>query len=178
MAAGRHNLTRRALLGAAFAAPAVLGDCAAPAGRPPQRWDRALAALERAKAAEHAFRDGPMAAAERAWEAVHARWPRDYDFAADPAAETALRAAFAGHGRWEARLNDLEAAHQRAIQRLLLVPAPDPPALAAKIALAVDREVWECEDGERCMATLKEDGWRLADAARRKRERSGTWWAC
>jgi len=165
MSAEGNNLTRRAVLGAAFAAPAVLGDCAAaPAAAATQRWDRALAALGRARAAELAFRDGPMAAAERAWEAVRARWPRDHDFAADPAAEAVLRAAFAAHGRWEARLNDLEAAYQRAIQLLLLVPAPDLPALAAKIELAVDHEVWENEDGERCMAALKADGWRLGGA--------------
>ncbi len=165
MAAGRHNLTRRAVLGAAFAAPAVLGDCVAPAAAATQRWDRSLAALERAKAAEWTFRDGPMAAAERAWEAVRARWPSDHDFAADPTAEAALDAAFAAHGRWEKRLNDLEAAHQRAIQRLLLVPAPDLPALAAKIELAVDHEAWESEEGERCMASLKADAWSLTRAS-------------
>ena len=32
MAAGRNNLTRRALLGAAFAAPVILGDCTDQAG--------------------------------------------------------------------------------------------------------------------------------------------------
>ena len=87
--------------------------------------------------------------------------PRDHDFAADPVAEAAFRTDFAAHGRWEKRLNDLEAAHQRAIRRLLLVPAPDPAALTAKIELAADYEVWESEDGNRCMALLKEDGWRL-----------------
>ena len=166
MAAGRHNLTRRALLGAAFVAPAVLGDCAEPPRAGRRRWGRALAALERARAAEHAFRDGPMAAADRAYDAVRARWPSDHDFAADPVARTARRAAFAAHGRWEKRLNDLEAAHERAIRRLLLAPAPDPAALATKIALAVDHEVWENEDAERCMAALKADGRRLVSASR------------
>jgi hypothetical protein len=46
MAAGRHNLTRRALLGVAFAAPTVLGDCAdhpaaAPDAAMARRWDPA-----------------------------------------------------------------------------------------------------------------------------------------
>ena len=60
MAAGRHNLTRRAVLGAAFVALAVLGDCAAPPQAGQRRWERALAALERARVAEFAFRDGPL----------------------------------------------------------------------------------------------------------------------
>ena len=57
MAAGRNNLTRRALLGVAFAAPVILGDCsdqpaaAAPDPTMARQWDRALAGLERARAA-------------------------------------------------------------------------------------------------------------------------------
>ena len=81
MAAGRHNLTRRAVLGAAFAAPAVLGDCVAPAragGADGARWERALAAMRRAEARLAAFREGEMAAADRAYEAVCERWPRDH----------------------------------------------------------------------------------------------------
>ena len=53
MAAGRNNLTRRALLGAALAVPVVLGDCtdhaaaAAPDPAAARPWDRALAAPAR-----------------------------------------------------------------------------------------------------------------------------------
>lgn len=42
------------------------------------------------------------------------------------------------------------------------VRAPDLPALAAKIALAVDHEVATLTGGEACMATLKRDALRLA----------------
>ena len=64
MAAGRHNLTRRALLGVAFAAPVILGDCTDhPAAAAPdpttmaRQWDRALAVLERVREAECAADD-------------------------------------------------------------------------------------------------------------------------
>ena len=42
------------------------------------------------------------------------------------------------------------------------VPGADPPALALKIELAVDEEVATLAGGERCLAVLKADGWRLA----------------
>jgi hypothetical protein len=165
MPAARHNLTRRAVLGAAFAAPAVLVSAAAPDPAMTRRWNRALAALRRAKAAEKAFRDGPMAAADRVWHAVRARWPRDYDFEADPDARAAVHAAFAACAPWEERLNDFEAAHFAAIKRLLRTPAPDLPALARKIELAVDYEIAELTGGAQCMAALKADAWTLARAS-------------
>ncbi len=165
MAAGRHNLTRRALLGAAFAAPAVLGDCtAATAARRADRgrWERAYAGERRAKAALEAFRAQEMAAADRAYEAVCDRWPPGRD--RDRPARATLRAAFRDYSRWEERLGDLGCAHLAAITRMLRTPAPDLPALAMKIELAADYQVWELDDGDRCLAVLKADGWRLASA--------------
>ncbi len=55
------------------------------------------------------------------------------------------------------RLDELFAA----IGRLMAVPAPDLPALAAKIALAVDHELGELRDGRACMQALKRDALRL-----------------
>ncbi|HKR24883.1 MAG TPA: hypothetical protein VJS15_06455, partial [Allosphingosinicella sp.] len=71
------------------------------------------------------------------------------DFSADAEAQAAVRAALAAHEPLEERLSDLECAKLMAIRRLLLTPAPDIPALATKIALAVDYEVGELESGER-----------------------------
>jgi hypothetical protein len=49
------------------------------------------------------------------------------------------------------------------------VPAPhstpDLTVLALKIELVVDEEVSTLADGERCLAVLKADGWRLAALA-------------
>jgi hypothetical protein len=41
------------------------------------------------------------------------------------------------------------------------VPAPDLPALALKIALAVDQDVATLSGGEACLAALKRDAARL-----------------
>lgn len=46
--------------------------------------------------------------------------------------------------------------------RLLLIPAPDLPALATKIGLAVDHAVVENDGGDPCLALLKADALRLA----------------
>lgn len=165
MAAARNNLSRRTVLGAALAAPALF---AANAGSgllvkaDRRRWDRALAALRRAEAAVEAFRIHHMHAADHAYQAVRGRWPHGYDFAADPQAHAALIAALAVHEPLEERLNDLADAATATMLRLLRIPAPDLPALATKIALAVDHAVAEFEGGDRCLATLKADALRLS----------------
>jgi hypothetical protein len=61
----------------------------------------------------------------------------------------------------------LGARHDRAVEQLLLAPAPDLPALAAKIALLADQQAWELPRGDACIEALKRDGERLAS-------RSGT----
>ena len=50
MAAVRHNLSRRAVLGVCFGVPALLGDGGATAGKLCDRWRRALAAFRRSEA--------------------------------------------------------------------------------------------------------------------------------
>lgn len=162
MAAARNNLTRRAVLGAAFAVPAFIGASPAHPADNRRSWDAALAGLRRAEAAEERYRAGPMRVADRAFHAIRRRWPIDYDFSGDPAARAEVQAAMAVYEPFENRLNDLHAARLDAIQHLLQMPAPDLPALATKIALTVDWEVYELEDGEECMDALKEDARRLA----------------
>lgn len=168
MAAARNNLSRRAVLGAAFVAPVML---AAAEARPPhaagkRRWDLALAAVRRAEAKAETFRVHHAHPADRAYHAIRAHWPAGYDFSADAEAQAALTAALAAHEPYEERLGDLVYAHSAAIKRLLLTPAPDWKALAIKIALAVDHEVVELEGGDRCMAALKADALRIASIRR------------
>jgi len=50
MAAGRHNLSRRAVLGACVGVPALLGAGGAPAADLRDRWTRALAGIRRSEA--------------------------------------------------------------------------------------------------------------------------------
>lgn len=148
MSPTRHNLTRRALLGAA--AGLCAGDGHLPAvplsaaarGRPQASvpaWSRALAAYRRAEAAIAAFRrfEASLPAAARAF----------------PACEPL-----------EDRFLDLECARLAALRRLLRAPAPDLPALALKIELAVDNQIAELSDGDLCLAALKADSRRLLAA--------------
>lgn len=51
--------------------------------------------------------------------------------------------------------------HKAALLRLMKVRAPDLPALALKIELAIDREVGSLTGGELCLAALKRDVRRL-----------------
>jgi hypothetical protein len=148
MAAGRHNLTRRALLGAVVGmsalpgavagAPVLLGAGGARAAEPGRSWARALAAFRRA---------GARLAAHRAYEAGLPAPLRAFPFS-EPLDE---------------RFNDLECARLDALRRLLLVPAPDLRTLSLKVDLIVDEDAASLDGGERCLAVLKADARRLAD---------------
>jgi len=141
MAAGQHNPSRRALLGAVVGLPLV-GEIGAVAPPPPfgrspspsklgEEWRRALARLEAAEAEVRAVERataGGTAAEEEALEPVDM-----------------------------ARLGE----HKAALLRLMKVRAPDLPALAVKIELAIDEEVGTLTGGELCLAALKRDVRRL-----------------
>jgi NAD(P)-dependent dehydrogenase (short-subunit alcohol dehydrogenase family) len=67
---------------------------------------------------------------------------------------------------------DLEAAYGRvdslrlaALRRLLRTPAPDLPALALKLELAVADSAWETSGCEDCLALAAADARRLSEAA-------------
>lgn len=144
MAAGRHSLTRRALLGVmagACVAPATAHArrrplTAVPASRR-RRWEGALAAFRRA--------EGRLA-----------------HFAAYVARLAPERRAFPACEPLEERFNDLECARLAALRRLLRAPAPDLPAFSLKIDLAIDDDIASDTDAEPCLAALKADGRRLA----------------
>jgi hypothetical protein len=98
-----------------------------------ERWHRALAGLRAAQAEIANFR-----ATEPKGVPFEQQWALDEAF------------------------SDLVVAFNRAVERVLLVPAPDLAALAAKVALAVDEQAWELPDGEAAMARLKADAARLS----------------
>jgi hypothetical protein len=126
------------------------------------RWERALAGLRKAEAAVAAYRVSDYLPAHEIQAAIRGRWPIPYDFAADPDGRATVCAALAEFQPFEDRLNALNDARDDALKRLLRTPAPDLPALALKIELTVDEEVATLAGGERCLAVLKTDGWRLA----------------
>ncbi|HEX8528286.1 hypothetical protein, partial [Allosphingosinicella sp.] len=109
-------------------------DCANPNAH--SRWHRALAIFRRAEARLADFRryEASLPAAARAF----------------PACEPL-----------EERFNDLESARLASLRRLLRAPAPDLPALALKIALAIEEEIAFFSGGEACLAAVKADAQRL-----------------
>lgn len=134
MAGRDHNYTRRAVLGAAFAVPALAGAGGSADAAPlAATWNRALAAFRRAEAA--------LDAVARETSGVVGVGPEQ--------------------DASEERFGDCLCAFYAAMRRLLRAPAPDLDALAAKIALVVDHEVATLTGGERCLAALKADARRL-----------------
>jgi hypothetical protein len=141
MAAGRHNLSRRAVLGV------VAGACASHpfaargkllAAVPAARWTRVLAAYRRTEARLAAFHraEALLPAAARAFPAC---------------------------APLEERFDNLECARLAALRRLLRLPAPDLAAFALKLELAVDDQAWELTGAEGFLAGLKADARRLAE---------------
>jgi hypothetical protein len=164
VAAARHNLSRRAVLGVGTAACALaaaarghvllrvsiserpLSPGAAESSRghvqvhvPSLRWDRSLVAYRRAEARVAAFK-----AEEAQVPAARRTFPCDD-----------LEERFA-------RLDGLRLA---ALRRLLRLAAPDLAALALKLDLAVADQAWELDGCETCLAAISADARRLADDA-------------
>ncbi|HEY7811192.1 MAG TPA: hypothetical protein VIA98_12535 [Allosphingosinicella sp.] len=143
MAGADLNVSRRALLGAACLAPVL--SAAAPFGH-----------------------DGLAPASTRSWEIGSApadqknarraeRWAAA--LAAFRAAEGAMRA---GRSASDARFDRLSDRYYAATRRLLRAPAPDIAALARKLELAIDEEVFTLSGGEACLAAMRRDARRLA----------------
>jgi hypothetical protein len=167
MAVAEHNVSRRALLGAAFAAP-LLGhplprhpllrhpglDPGSPfASRPPQ--DREIPDQRAPQPlrgnGEARSRNDELTFAVTKWDRALASLRR---------AEAALAAAAGTED--EDLYGDRVVAFNRTVERLLAAPAPGLPALATKLTLAVREAAWELPAGDACMAALVRDAARLA----------------
>jgi hypothetical protein len=155
MSVAEHNPSRRALLGAAVAlsfdtpvrqAHRLLRMSAEDAAKAPERWTpeqvRGDGKWEKAlvtyRAAEAAMRECERRTAGAPW-----------------AQQDAVEEEYGG------RLDVLYAA----LGRLLRAPAPDLPALAVKIELAIDHEVGTLNGGEDCLETVRRDARRLIGRA-------------
>jgi hypothetical protein len=145
MADGQHKLSRRALLGAVCAAPALSAVVPAQAGTParpapsPSPWDPGLR------------RDDEPSSAVTIWDRAVARFR---------AAQAALDAA--AHEPDQDAYDALLDAHSAALTTLLALPAPDPAALAAKLDHIIAEQAWELTGSEDCLEILREDTHRLA----------------
>ena len=144
MAVAQLNLSRRALLGAAFAAP-VLGAVEGPV----------LSALPAALASYDGEGPAPPAAhpsrTVTLWNRARARFE---------AADAALSALA---GTPDEDLYDRAGTrHDCALVRLLRTPAPHAAALADKIDLLIAHQAWEFRAADACLAALSADARRLS----------------
>ena len=147
MVDGQLKLSRRALLGVACASAPVLA-AASPSSSFPRKRESsaALYAAERV-GLDPRFRgdDG------RRWQRALALFTR---------ADAAV-AALEGTSDDDA-FNAAADAHDRALERLLLAPAPDLAALARKLRLARRDQAWELPSGDALMDALEQDAHRLS----------------
>ncbi|MEA3061349.1 MAG: hypothetical protein QOJ94_1130 [Sphingomonadales bacterium] len=173
MAAGRHNLTRRALLGAsaalpvAFAAPGGASVSTDPFGLSLSKSSTSSLSPEREALRQAQGERGEGAATlRRRWSGTLAAYRRAEarvaGFKAGEALLPAERRAWPACRDLEERFGALDSLRFAALRRLLRLPAPDLPALALKLDLAVADSAWELTGCETCFEAIAADARRLA----------------
>ena len=192
MTAGRHNLSRRAVLGACFGVPAWLGGpapaepfalmnrspcprhgcgcpgdirtCSLSKGSPSPPSPQERNGLRQAQP-ERSGCDQPVG---NRWTRALAGFRRAGARLAAFQAEIALLPPEAR--AWPAaiplddRFDRLECARLAALRRLLRAPAPDLAALSLKLDLALADRAWELAGATPCLAALQADARRLAQS--------------
>jgi hypothetical protein len=148
MAVAELIVSRREVLAAACAAPLSRhpgpdpGPTFFPSTTPQGSWIPDPPDLIRGRNDERGDELSPTATK---WNRALARFRR---------AEARLVAAEGAPDHLFDALND---AFHAALRRLMRTPAPGIPALAVKIDLAIDHEIWEFTAGESCLAALSRD---------------------
>lgn len=149
-----EGIGRRALLGVACASPVLVGGPVVSglgglfAGRGRDPWDNFRITFGPAD---------PSAPPPRP-EALQAVWQQALaDYRRAEAAVAALE-----RSPDEDAFGDAIVAMNRALERLLTAPAPDPTALATKLALARRHLAWELPAGDAAMAAIEQDALRMA----------------
>jgi hypothetical protein len=187
MVAGRHNLTRRALLGASAALPvaiaapgrvSVSSDPFGPGSDPGLSKPRLSPsipkkALRQAQGERRAEEEHDFATLRRRWVRTLAAYRRAEarvaGFKAEEARLPEARRAWPACRDLEERFGALDSRRFAALRRLLRLRAPDLPALALKLDLAVADQAWELTGAEDCLAALASDARRLAMEGRASR---------
>jgi hypothetical protein len=147
MADGQHKLSRRALLGAVCASPLVRHR-PRHSGLDPESMNTALAEPGAA-----VFMD-PGLRRDDEWDRALVRFHE---------AQAVLDAAKSepDQDRYDVLLDS----HSDALAALLALPAPDLPALATKLDVAIAQQAWENTGSQDCLEILRRDAHRLAAAA-------------
>ncbi len=144
MADGQHKLSRRALLGAVCASPLIPRH----PGLDPGSMNTVVG-----EPAAAVFMDSGLRRNDE-WDRALARL-REAQAVLDSARSEPDQDAYD-------RLLD---SHSEALTALLALPAPDLPALAAKLDVIVPQMAWELTGCEDCLEILRQDARRLAAAA-------------
>jgi hypothetical protein len=178
MAAARHNLSRRAVLGAGVGACVAWGGAAAstsggtarslPFGPGPGPGSSGPFPSAAGKDALRQARGKPEAAevaGRRVWDRALARFRRaEAALAAWRAEEATLppaRRAWPHSQALDDRFGRLDDVRLAALRRRLRAPAPDLAALSLKIDLVVGDQAWELSGADRFLAALKTDARKL-----------------
>ena len=168
MADAQHKLSRRAVLGAALAAPVLSfgeGPVLSAVGGPvPSFAPPRHSGLDPestffpSSAAEHENRGMPDQVRHDEERRIDAAWTRA--LTRYRRAEHALAAA--AHTEDESLYDRLGTRHDRALTHLLNTPAPHLEALADKLDLTLAHQAWELTGTETALFTLPADARRLA----------------
>ncbi len=142
MADGQHKLSRRAVLGGVCASPLIPRHPGLDPGSMNTVGEESDAAV---------FMDSGLRRNDAEWKTALARFNQ---------AQAVLDAAV--HEEDEDAYDALLDSHSDALTALLALPAPDLPALAAKLDVIVPNLAWELTGSEDCLERLRQDAQRLA----------------
>jgi hypothetical protein len=146
MAAGQHNPSRRALLGAVVALPLLSRHPELGSGSSSPPLERtASGTLKQVQGDE-----GGKSCAVTIWDQALARFQE---------AQAVLDGARSEPD--EDAYDRLLDSHSDALNALLALPAPNLPALAAKLDVIVPQQAWELTGSEDCLEILRQDAHRL-----------------
>jgi hypothetical protein len=148
MVDGQHKLSRRALLGAVCASPLVRHAPPRHSGLDPESMNTALAEPDTAVFMDSGFRRNDE------WGTALAGFHQAQEILDSAKSEP-------DQDIYDALLDS----HSDAIRTLLALPAPDLPALAAKLEIIVPEQAWELTGSEDCLEILRQDAHRLASTA-------------
>jgi hypothetical protein len=150
MVDGQHKLSRRALLGAVCASSVLSRHPELVSGSSPDAAKRVASWTLKQVQGD----DGGQSCAVPNWDQALARFHE---------AQTILDSARSEPD--EDAYDLLLDAQSEALCALLALPAPDLPALAAKLDVIVPQLAWELTGAEDCLEILRQDAHRLATRA-------------
>ena len=147
MADGQHKLSRRALLGAVCASPLIPRH----PGLDPGSMNTAVGEPDAAVFMDSGLRRNDGGGRDDGWDRALARFHQAQEILDSAKSEPDQDA-------YDALLDS----HSAALAALLRSPAPDLPALAAKLDVIVPQMAWELAGSEDCLEILRRDAHRLA----------------